>query len=198
MNLTGKRVLIFGDSQAAGLTSELRTLFEQAGATVGASTHTGMSLRTAYTTLPDETTGYDMVILSFGGNNPPSNRNSAIEYMDGLLAQMEGKEVFWISVLPVTDQERQVSRGKMETWQKEHLPSKGVRVLDGRKLTEGIRRPDGLHLSVAGYRLFAQRLFDSVILAGGFPWQALLVGVSLGTAAAVIRKSASRRRSLKR
>lgn len=192
MNLTGKRVLLFGDSQMQGLSRALSALLRALGATsVTVSAHPGMSLKTAYQTLPNEANGHDVVIVSFGGNNPPPNKTVARAYMDAFLAQVSpGREVAWITVLPAEDAALQVARGRMETWQKEYLPGKGVKVLDGRTLASGIRRADGLHLTSGGYTVFANRVARAVSLSDGVPVLVSIgIGAVLGTAAAYLNRS---------
>ena len=137
-----------------------------------------MSLKSAQETLPNAADGYDVVIVSFGGNNPPSTRERAVFYMNGLLSRMGGKEVAWMTVLPVAD----------ASLQKEHLPTKGVLVLDGRALASGIRRPDGLHLSSGGYALLADRLVVAIDRASKkVPWIPIVGGILAGIIAALAR-----------
>lgn len=172
-----------------GLSRSLREILLERGASeVETSTHVGMSLKSAQETLPNAADGYDVVIVSFGGNNPPSTRERAVFYMNGLLSRMGGKEVAWMTVLPVADASLQVGRTKMERWQKEHLPTKGVLVLDGRALASGIRRPDGLHLSSGGYALLADRLVVAIDRASKkVPWIPIVGGILAGIIAALAR-----------
>lgn len=189
MDFTGKRVVLLGDSQMQGLARELSAILLQRGAAVvDVSAHVGMSLKTAQETLQNVANGYDVVIVSFGGNNPPATKERAVFYMNGLLSRMGGKEVAWMTVLPVADAALQVARGKMERWQKEHLPTKGVLVLDGRALASGIRRPDGLHLSSGGYSILAGRLIGAVDRASRkIPWVPIIGGLIAGIVAALAR-----------
>jgi lysophospholipase L1-like esterase len=187
MDIQGKRVLLFGDSQMQGLGNHLPALLRAQGASdVGVSAHPGLSLKLAYERFPTASAGYDVVLVSFGGNNPPSTRTTAVTYMDRLLAQLGDREVLWISVLPAADPALQVGRAKMERWQKEYLPTRGVVVLDGRALASGIRRADGLHLTSAGYRVFAGRVAEAVQRAGGViaPLAVAAVGAIIGAAIA--------------
>lgn len=187
VDITGKRVLLFGDSQIQGLSRKLTMILHEAGAAeVDTSAHPGMSLKTAYTTLPRATAGYDVVIVSFGGNNPPPTKALAISYMRRLLDQMQGKVVLWLTVLPAEDAALQVGRGRMERWQKEYLPTKGVHVLNGRALADGLRRPDGLHLAPSSYEVLATRIATSLATIGtGLPWTSILLGALGGIALAV-------------
>lgn len=198
MNLTGKRVLLFGDSQIQGLGRHLPALLlAQGAAAVDVSAHPGMSLKTAYETQGRAAAGYDVVILSFGGNNPPPSKTMARTFMDRLLAQIgPNREVAWITVLPAADQALQVGRGRMETWQKEYLPTKGVSVLDGRALASGIRRADGLHLTAGGYRIFAQKVARAIAaLSAGVPWWPVGLGLILGIGAAIGSAAVARNHS---
>lgn len=187
MDLTGKRIILFGDSQMQGLSRKLTSILHEAGAAeVDTSAHPGMSLKTAYTTLPRATAGYDVVIVSFGGNNPPRTKAMAISYMRRLLDQMQGKVVFWLTVLPAEDDALQVGRGRMERWQKEYLPTRGVHVLDGRALADGLRRADGLHLTTTSYQTLATRIAISMATVGnGLPWTSILLGALGGIALAM-------------
>jgi hypothetical protein len=181
MDLHGKRVLLFGDSQMQGLGNHLPALLRAMGATdVGVSAHPGLSLKQAYLQHPRVSAGYDVVIVSFGGNNPPPTQEIANRYMNALLAQFGDREVAWITVLPAEDPTIQVARGRMERWQKTFLPGKGVVVLDGRKLADGIRRADGLHLTSAGYRVFAQRVARAIALSETSAPSIVPLGITLG------------------
>lgn len=168
-----------------GISRTLKRLLEEAGAEVAVSAHRGMSLKTAYTTLPNETEGYDFVVLSFGGNNPPPNKSVAIAQMDRMLSEIGNKTIFWISVLPAEDRELQVGRGRMETWQKEYLPTRSVHVIDGRALTSDLPRSDGLHLFGSSYTTFAARVFSAIQSAANFPWKPVIFGAIVGIVTAV-------------
>lgn len=185
MDVQGKRGILFGDSQMEGISRTLKRLLEEAGAEVAVSAHRGMSLKTAYTTLPNETEGYDFVVLSFGGNNPPPNKSVAIAQMDRMLSEIGNKTIFWISVLPAEDRELQVGRGRMETWQKEYLPTRSVHVIDGRALTSDLPRSDGLHLAGSSYTTFAVRVFSAMKSATNFPWKPVIFGAIVGIVTAV-------------
>lgn len=155
------------------------------------SAHPGMSLKQANETYPHPADGFDIVIVSFGGNNPPPTKAIARSYMNRMLTQIgSGKQVAWITVLPASDPELQVARARMESWQKDYLPTKGVTVLDGRTLASGIRRADGLHLTSGGYRVFAARVADAIALSGGISWKVSVgAGVLVGLLAAALKRS---------
>lgn len=178
MDLRDQTVLLLGDSQIQGLAEELEALIVAAGGSVTVSAHPGMSLKAAYETLPANiANGHDVVIVSFGGNNPPTEYSRAVTQMSGLLHLLIGRRVFWLTVLPSTDPDLQPARGQMAAWQKRYLPTKGVTVLDGNSLTDGLPRRDGLHLTPNGYTALATRIVSAIVRTGG-----RLVGVVAGAA----------------
>jgi len=177
MNLLGKRVILFGDSQVQGLAPSLSRLLTAAGAVeVGVSANPGVSLKTASETLQGTTSGYEVVLVSFGGNNPPSTAARAFAYMQALLAPMQGKTVYWLTVLPAEDAVLQVGRARMAAWQKRYLPSHGVTVLDGDALSAGLTRRDGLHLTSGGYARLADRIARKMTAAATPLWPWLVLG----------------------
>jgi len=161
MNLSGQRVLIFGDSQAQGISRELGRLLTDAGAIVAYSTHVGMSLLQGATLAPPPARA-DLVIVSFGGNNPPTTYARATQEMDRLLTLLQGARVYWMTVLPSVNPAIEPARAQMAAWQKQYLPSKGVGILDGEQLAAGLPRGIDPHLTGSGYTTLSQRIYAAL------------------------------------
>jgi hypothetical protein len=160
MNFNGKRVLILGDSQAEGIAPTLADLLESAGAQVSVSVHSGMILARALTDL-DLTSlarGQSVVVISLGGNNPPTSESRARDQMAQLLAPFSGKTLFWLTVLPSVDPSLQPAREAMARWQQSFLPGRGVNVMNGSALTSDLPRRDAVHLFASGYENLAERI----------------------------------------
>lgn len=186
MDLRGKHVDIEGDSQADGIDGPLGRLLEAQGASVSSSTHTGMSLAQA-ASLP-AVGDADIVLVSFGGNNPPSTYAAAVSQMDALLAKLSG-QVYWMTVLPSSDPTLQPARARMAQWQKRYLPTRGVIVIDGEAAAAGLPRGNDPHLTAAGYTALAGRLLAALrATPARVPWfLAAVAGVVLGAGVALSR-----------
>jgi hypothetical protein len=187
MNFTGQHVLIIGDSQADGIDGPLGRLLTSLGATVTSSVHTGMSLAQGATLGVQSA---DIAIVSFGGNNPPVTYSRATAQMDALLALLPGARVYWMTVLPSTNPELQPNRARMALWQKRHLPTKGVGVIDGARLASGLPRAGDPHLTASGYASLAGRLLTALQrtatpLSGWF--LPVLAGAAIGIGVAYSR-----------
>lgn len=185
MNFSGKRVLILGDSQAEGITPTLSAILESAGAGVSVSVHSGMSLARALSelNLGALARGQDVVVVSFGGNVPPSTEERALDQMSRFLSFFPGRTVFWLSVLPSMDPNDQPARAAMAGWQQWFLPRLGVNVINGADVTADLPRRDEVHLYASGYETLAERVaikMGSVTTS----WQRVL-GVVLGVAGGV-------------
>lgn len=190
MNFNGKRVLILGDSQAEGIAPTLADLLESAGAQVSTSVHSGMSLARALSelNLPALARGQDVVVISLGGNVPPSSEERARDQMSRLLAAFSGKTLFWLTVLPSVDPSLQPAREAMARWQQAYLPGMSVNVMNGSDLTRDLPRRDAVHLFTSGYVTLAERIAVKMGHTTSFFQRAAwgLFGVALGVSVAVL------------
>ena len=191
-SVRGKRVLLYGDSQMQGLYPKLREILLRSGASeVIVQVQQGLKL----SEMPSEQRPRraDVAIVSGGGNLPPRTIEAASSQMDALLSLLP-REVAWISVVPSTDPELEQGRSRMRSFQKEHLPSKGVTVIDSPDLVSGLPMRDSVHFTREGYQSFASRVAGalSTMVQSSAPFGSILAtGVAAGVILAVLigRKS---------
>lgn len=179
MDLRGKSVLIWGDSQAAGIGPHLQQLLP--GARVEVDAQVGLPLRGALGRLLPPS-GRDVAIVSLGGNNPTGNPQIAKAAFRTVLAALP-KTVFWITVLPSLDPEQQAARARMVGFQRRFLPGMGVRIIDGAAIAQGLPRAGDVHLTGSGYEVAARR---TVAWIGGLPGPVML-GIGATVSAAIAR-----------
>lgn len=185
----GKSVELVGDSQAQGLAPSLGPIAAAAGGAFGSSVHPGMSLSQAVSDIgADIFNGRNTVIVSLGGNNPPRTQSLANQQMDAFLAKFPGRQVYWITVLPSTDPTMQPARALMASWQKAHLPARGVRVIDGELLAKSLPRRDEVHLTALGYRDLAARLNTLLNRSPMSAGAVAFVGALIGAGAAILTR----------
>lgn len=159
-SVRGKRVLLYGDSQMQGLATKLKAiLLRQGAADVIVQVHPGLRLSSMPSEEPPRDA--DVAIVSGGGNVPPRNSDDAKRQMNALLAVLP-RDVAWVTVVPSTDPSLEEDRSRMRSFQKEHLPSRGVLVIDSPDLVSGLPRRDSVHLTATGYESFATRLAGSL------------------------------------
>lgn len=192
ISVRGKRVLLYGDSQMQGLSRKLKELLlRQGAADVIVQVHQG--LRLADMPSQERPADADVAIVSGGGNVPPRTIEAATSQMDALLAVLP-REVAWVTVVPSTDPDLEEGRRRMRSFQKSHLPSRGVTVIDSPALVSGLPRRDEVHLTASGYESFATRLAGSLstmarssVAVGSF----LAAGIVSGAILAVILRPRS-------
>ncbi len=182
LTITGKRVLLYGDSQMQGLAPKLEELLRTAGAAdVVTVVQSGLPLRGALERLPPPH-GFDLTFVSLGGNNPPRTTTEARNALSRVAFALGPAPIVWVTVLPSSDPELEVGRSFMRQIQRTYLPQKGVITVSGPTLVAGLRYRDHVHLEPRSYQDAAERLLSSVITTRLPLVGTVLVGVIAGAA----------------
>jgi lysophospholipase L1-like esterase len=185
--IAGKRVLIYGDSQAQGWGPHVkRALLERGAREVATSVQAGLSLAGALSDRPPPERSFDVAIVSLGGNNPPSTYDRASELLARALNAIDADEIIWVTVTPSLDPAQQVARARMAAFQVEFLTSQGVRVVSGDTLYSGLPHRDNVHLTAAGYEGAAKRLVANVVLPRHSGAISVVAGALIGAIAAYV------------
>lgn len=162
MNLRGKSVLLYGDSQMQGMGPTLKARLEEQGARVALVAQPGLPVRGALERLPPPS-GYDLAIISLGGNNPPITYEAAATAMSHVLGGVAAGHVAWVTVLPSSDPTQEVDRARMRSFQEQYLPSVGVTTIDGQAVLRGLAKRDSVHLTAQSYITAAERVAGMVL-----------------------------------
>jgi hypothetical protein len=157
----GKRVLLIGDSYAAGLGSQMAHLAAACAAPYHYKGDVGSSVLKWQneSVLRPEIEKFDpnVVLISLGGNDMQRSPAQLKKAIDSLVAKIRGvgARALWIAPLtvPVKD-----TSGVREIWKK----AVGDDWYDSEKL-EIPRGSDGIHLAPSGYRYWAEQIW---------PWMA--------------------------
>jgi hypothetical protein len=183
------RILVAGDSQAAGLLRHLRRRLP----VVAADTRSGRPT-SDFLGLPElvRRARADVVILAVGGNDHLAQESPSAyrELVRGLAGRLvaTGARVYWwgpASAIPADVDERHVA---VAAAQQVALQSTGARWLDSRPLTRTGHGSDGVHFTAPALRRWAAGIARE--LRPQAPWGWLILG--LGAVAGLLAAGAGR------
>lgn len=163
-----KTVAVIGDSQAQGLVvygNISDQLVRQGAQFVGGFQSPGADTRRIISELDKlfNVTIPDAVIVTAGGNESPGEARSAAwtELVTRLFAGGV-REVYWVSPPASPDPVRDSLRAAVSEAQKPVVEAAGATWISGRVTADGLPRRDDVHLTSEGYRVWAQRIAESL------------------------------------
>lgn len=183
-----KTVAVIGDSQSQGLVfygNISDELAAQGFQFVGGYQQGGATTRQILARV-DELLGRtipDAVIVTAGGNETVGTAQAQAwgELVSRLLAGGV-RQVFWISPPASPEPVRDRGRAAVSEAQRPVVEAAGATWISGRVTADGIPRRDEVHLTNAGYRVWSQRVVQTIAptLRGGtyLPWLVALAGAA--------------------
>jgi lysophospholipase L1-like esterase len=188
-----KTVAVIGDSQAQGLVfygNISDELVAQGFQFVGGYQQGGATTRQILARV-DELLGRtipDAVIVTAGGNETVGTAQAQAwgELVSRLLAGGVRK-VFWISPPASPEPVRDRGRAAVSAAQRPVVEAAGATWISGRDTAQGIPRRDEVHLTNAGYRIWARRIAGIVGHATRGSYTPVIIGLT-GLAAAYLVK----------
>lgn len=168
-SLSGKRVLIVGDSHSQVLGPLLAARLRSRGARVvdvvaNPGWSTARYLSEGNVASKAARAGADVVIIELGGNDWPRSLEAYAGQLGELVRRVQrtGARVIWLGPATATKEPWKANHRKVASWQSSVLPQMGVEWIDSIRHTYGGHRADGVHFTRTGYAAWADGIIDEL------------------------------------